>query len=112
VYKTKGHPAFYQPPPASLYGVRGKLRYELEMTGQRYVPFQSGLYRRQTDVMEVAAATRAAMSWRAGGKATNGGERWAPKLDDRKAVVMKAFTFRTEDNGGGKSVGEVAAEGA
>ena len=72
------------------------------------MPSQSGLYRRKTDEIEAAAAELAAMTWRAGGKASNGGDRWKPGLDDRKAIVLKAFSDRTEDNGGGKSVGEVA----
>ena len=112
VVRTKGHPSFYQPPPASLYGIRGKLRYELELNSRRWVPSQSGLYRRKTDEFVAESAERAAMSWRAGGKAGNGGtERWKPQLDARKAALMKSFSDRTEDNGGGKSVGEVAAEG-
>jgi hypothetical protein len=112
VHKTPGHPAYYQPPPASLYAVRGKLRHELEVAAQRFVPFRGGLYRNMTDEMETAAATRAAMQWRSGGKATNGGVRWAPVLDDRKAAVMKAFANVTEGTAAGKSVGEVAAEAA
>lgn len=112
VFKKIGHPAYFLPPPASLYAVRGKLRHELEMNAQRYVPFNSGLYRQMTNEMEAAAATQAAMQWRAGGKATNGGVRWSPLLGERKATVMKAFAVVTEGNAEGKSVGEVAADAA
>lgn len=112
MYKTKGHPAYYLPPPASLYAVRGKLRHELEVTAQRFVPFRGGLYRNMADEMEAAAVTKAAMQWRSGGKATNGGVRWAPGLEDRKTAVMKAFAPVSEGTASGKSVGEVAAEAA
>ena len=78
----------------------------------RYVPFQGGLYRNVTDEMEVAAATRAAMQWRSGGKASNGDVRWKPLLDDRKAAVLKAFAVISDGTATGKSVGEVAAEAA
>ena len=112
VHKAPGHPAYYLPPPASLYAVRGKLRHELEETAVRYVPFQGGLYRNVTDEMEVAAATRAAMQWRSGGKASNGDVRWKPLLDDRKTAVLKAFAVISDGTATGKSVGEVAAEAA
>jgi hypothetical protein len=112
VHKVVNHPAYYQPPPASLYAVRAKLRQELDVSAQRFVPSRGGLYRNMTDEMEADAATRAAMQWRAGGKATNGGVRWAPRLDDRKAAVMKALANVSEGTAAGKSVGEVAAEAA
>ena len=101
-----------KPRTASLYAVRGKLRHELEVNAQRYVPFQGGLYRDVANEMEAAAATMAAMHWRTGGKATNGGVRWSPLLNERKATVMKAFAVVTEGNAEGKSVGEVAADAA
>ena len=112
VHKAPGHAAYYRPPPASLWAVRGKLRHELEETALRYVPFQGGLYRKMTDEMEAAAATRAAMQWRSGGKASNGDVRWKPLLDDRKAAVLKAFGAISDGTATGKSVGEVAAETA
>ena len=102
----KGHPSFYDVPPASLYSVRGKLRNQLELAS-RWAPFESGLYRRQQEEFETSCAESAATEWKTGGKADNGGERWVPALAERQAVVMKAFAPRGGESG--KSIGEVAA---